>query len=116
MGGGVDFMDVLSPGFLPGAAVKFLRSGTSSANWVLFDTLNPLPDGNHDMFSVPLQNHVSDKIDSVVTVAASEKFCTTGHCITKVGLSHIRYHSYIMSAHLGRSGFRKMKIFACFQY
>ena len=90
MGGGVDFMDILTPGFLPGVAVKFLRSGTSSANWVLFNTLNPLPDGNHDMFSVPLQNHVSDKIDSVATVAASQKFCSTGHCATKVGLSHIR--------------------------
>ena len=92
MGGGVDFMDIASPGFLPGAAVKFLRTGASSANWVLFNTLNPLPDGNHDMFSVQLQNHVSDKIDSVVTVAATKKFCQTGHCVTKVGLSHISTH------------------------
>ena len=92
MGGGVDFMDPMSPGFLPGAAVKFLRSGTSSANWVLFNELNPLPNNNHNMFAVPMQNHVSDKIDSIVTVAATQKFCTTGHCVTKVGLSHISTH------------------------
>jgi len=92
MGPGIDFMDPLSSGFLPGAAIKFLRSGTHSANWVLFNTLNPLPDNNHNLFSVPLQNHVSAQIDSVVTVAATKKFCTTGHCVTKVGLSHIGTH------------------------
>ena len=54
-------MDPLSSGFLPGAAVKFLRSGTSSANFVLFNELNPLPDQNHNLFAVPLTNHVGGK-------------------------------------------------------
>ena len=61
LGAGIDFMDPLSSGFLPGAAVKFLRSGTSSANFVLFNELNPLPDQNHNLFAVPLTNHVGGK-------------------------------------------------------
>ena len=88
MGAGIDFMDPLSSGFLPGAAVKILRTGQSSANVVLFNELNPLPDGNHNFFAMPLKNHVSGDINDIVTIVASEKFCTTGHCITKVGLSH----------------------------
>ena len=61
LGAGIDFMDPLSSGFLPGAAVKFLRTGTHSANFVLFNELNPLPDQNHNMFAVPLKNHVSGR-------------------------------------------------------
>ena len=75
MGSGSNFMDTRSPGLLPAAAVKFLRSGTSSANWVLSNTLNPLPDGNHDMFSVPLQNHLPEKVDNTMAIG---KFCSTG--------------------------------------
>ena len=59
LGAGIDFMDPLSSGFLPGAAIKILRTGTSSANFVLFNELNPLPNQNHNLFAVPLKNHVS---------------------------------------------------------
>merc|ERR1711974_383574 len=62
MGAGIDFMDPLSSGFLPGVSVKLFRTGTSSANFVLFNELNPLPNNNHNMFATPLKNHVSDKI------------------------------------------------------
>jgi len=92
MGAGIDFMDPLSSGFLPGAAVKFMRTGTSSANVVLFNELNPLPNGNHNLFAVPLKNHVSGNINDITTMAAAEKFCQTGNCITKVGLSHFCTH------------------------
>ena len=85
MGPGIDFTDPLSSGFLPGAAVKFLRSGRSSANFVLFNELASLPDNNYYLFSAPLKNHVSDKIYDPTTWAASKKFCQTGTCITKVG-------------------------------
>ena len=92
MGAGIDFMDSTSSGFLPGAAIKIFRTGTSSANVVLFNELNPLPDQNHNMFAMPLKNHVGDDITDVVTIVASQKFCQTGHCITKVGLSHFCTH------------------------
>ena len=36
MGAGIDFTDPLNSGFLPGAAVKYLRTGRSSVNYVLF--------------------------------------------------------------------------------
>ena len=89
LGGGVDFLDPTSPGFLPGIAVKFLRSGASSANFVLFHELNPLPNGNHNIFSTSLSNHVPEEISDITTIAAAKKFCQTGHCITKVGLSNV---------------------------
>ena len=89
MGPGIDFTDPLSSGFLPGAAVKFLRTGRSSANFVLFNELAPLPDNNHNLFAVPLKNHVSDKITDPTTWAASKKFCQTETCITKVGISDV---------------------------
>jgi len=92
LGAGIDFMDPLSSGFLPGAAIKILRTGTSSANFVLFNELNPLPNQNHNLFAVPLKNHVSDQIYDLTTIAASKKFCQTGNCITKVGLSHVCTH------------------------
>ena len=92
LGGGVDFMVPASPGFLPGIAVKFLRSGASSANFVLFHELNPLPNGNHNIFSTSLANHVPEKISDITTIAAAKKFCQTGHCITKVGLSNVCSH------------------------
>ena len=35
-------------GLTPGAAVKFLRTGTKSANIFLLHTTNPLPNNNHN--------------------------------------------------------------------
>merc|ERR1711997_1106587 len=91
MGSGIDIMGPDAKGRLPGAAIKILRTGTTSANWVLFNTLGPLPNGNHNQFAVPLHNHVPPPGDIPVIIAA-QKFCQTGHCITKVGLSHVGTH------------------------
>ena len=76
-------------GLTPGAAVKFLRTGTKSANIFLLDTTNPLPDNNHNFFARPLKNHITGEANTIATVVLNKKFCSTGHCITKVGLSDV---------------------------
>merc|ERR1712113_465542 len=86
MGGAADWTSFLTPGMTPGAALKFLRTGAPSANVVLINNLNPIPDDNHNFFGVPLRNHVPDDLGATV-LALAEKFCQTEHCITKVGLS-----------------------------
>ena len=52
--------DPLGSGVAPGASVKFLRSGTSSANFVVANALDPL--NNYNLFSVPLNNHLPGKV------------------------------------------------------
>ena len=90
MGGATDIMD--GGGLVPGAGVKFLRTRTSSANFVLLNELNPLPNNNHNFFALPLKNHLSDQVNDIPTTLLAQKFCQTGHCITKVGLSHVCTH------------------------
>ena len=46
----------------PGVGIKFLRSGVSSANFMLLRSLDPLPNGNFDFFSESLSNHISGKL------------------------------------------------------
>ena len=62
MGGAADWTSFLTPGMTPGAGLKFLRTGAASANVVLINNLNPLPDNNHNFFAVPLRNHVPGKV------------------------------------------------------
>ena len=57
MGGGGDWRSILTPGLLPGTAVKFLRTGAPSANVVLVNSQVSMPD-SFDFFAVPLRNHV----------------------------------------------------------
>jgi len=90
MGGATDFTD--TPGMTPGVGIKFLRSGTSSANFVLLKELNPLPDNSHNFFAATLTNHLPANIEGAITIALALRFCTTGHCITKVGLSNVCTH------------------------
>ena len=92
MGGATDFTSVLTPGLTPGIGVKFLRSGTSSANFVALRELNPLPDNSHNFFGATLKNHLPATIEDAATVALAVRFCSTGHCVTKVGLSNVCTH------------------------
>ena len=90
MGPAADIMG--GDGMTPGAAVKFLRTGTSSANFFLLHELNALPDMNHNLFAVPLRNHLPDNVNSIAGTIGIKRFCTTGHCPTKVGLSNVCTH------------------------
>jgi len=101
MGSGVDFMDPKAAGFLPGASIKILRSGTTSANWVLFDSLSPLPDGNHNMFAKPLKNHVAEPEDILVIIAA-QKFLQQVTVSPKLDL--------VMFAHMIKMGMSSLNL------
>merc|ERR1712029_583711 len=50
------------------------------------NSLLAIPDDNHDFFAVPLSNVIPD-VSGGATDLLAQKFCSTGHCITKVGLS-----------------------------
>ena len=83
----------LSPAFpptednpiLPGAGVKFFRTGRSSANFVAVFRFRSLSTNN--FFSVPLSNNPGDAyVDSNL---ALQKFCQVTNCTKIVGLSDI---------------------------
>ena len=88
MSPGADFTSFITPGLTPAAAMKFLRTGVSSANVVFINSLLPMENDNHNFFAIPLRNHVPDESDTASTILL-EKFCQTGHCVSKVGLSDI---------------------------
>ena len=50
--------------------------------------MESLPDKNN-FFSTPLSNHIPAENS---TTTQSQRFCSTGHCINKVGLSNICTH------------------------
>ena len=43
---------------VPGIGVKFLRTGVSSANFMLLHSLDPLPDNNFNFFAKDMSNHI----------------------------------------------------------
>ena len=84
-----DFLEPLKPGNTPGVSVKFLRSGTSSGNLVMGYSSND----SHDFFLTPVSNHIpTNYAPDNSTMAISKRFCSTGHCISKVGLSNLCTH------------------------
>ena len=86
MGGATDFTSSITSGMTPGAALKILRTGASSANVVMTNSLGPIPNDNHNFFAVPVRSHIPDDMNTVTEILA-QRFCQTGHCITKIGLS-----------------------------
>ena len=74
-------------GISPGGGIKFFRSGVSSANLVIAN--RPLPNNNHDFFSVSLSNHIPEEIPTLQKIIVAPKFCQAQSCLTKVGLSNI---------------------------
>ena len=84
LGSALDVSD--NAGVVPGAGIKFLRSGQSSANFVALNDLNPMPDNQYNFFAVPLHNHIPSP-STPSTIVLSKKFLQASSCITKVGLS-----------------------------
>ena len=68
MSPGADFTSFITPGFTPAAAMKFLRTGVSSANVVFINSLLPMENDNHNFFAIPLRNHVPDESDTASTI------------------------------------------------
>jgi len=75
-------------GVVPGAGIKFLRTGRSSANFVALNQLDPMANNNYNFFHVPLMNHIATPT-SAAAKFLSKKFTQASDCITKVGLSDI---------------------------
>lgn len=77
---------------VPGVGVKFLRTGVSSANFMLLHSLDPLANNNFNFFAEPVSNHLSGTFDSISLKVLAQKFCQTGYCLGKVGISHLTTH------------------------
>ena len=74
LGAAADFTIPFSPGLVPGVGVKFLRSGTSAANFVALNSLEAIPGGNFNFFAVPLSNHIPDSINDPATAVLAQRF------------------------------------------
>lgn len=74
-------------GIVPGVAVKFLRSGKESGNFVALNSLDALPDNNYNFFALPLSNHLPAA--KGFTKVLGLKFNQGSNCISQVGLSDI---------------------------
>jgi len=81
-------------GLTPGVAVKFLRTGTTSANMFLLPALAPLPDNQYNFFAKNITNHVSAKKKDVSCQLHKwvRKACTSEYCLGKLGISHLTTH------------------------
>lgn len=88
LGSANDFTALIGGGMTPGAGIKFLRSGRSSANFVALNQLGPIEGGNYNFFAVPLTNQLPDDIP-LPLVPLGVKFCQAQSCPVKVGLSDI---------------------------
>ena len=85
MGGAKDYV---GDDFVPGIGVKFLRTGVTSANFVGLNKLSAQV-GSWDMFESSMSNVIPPEAGDVATTVLAQRFCQTGHCITKVGLSNV---------------------------
>jgi len=74
---------------VPGIGVKFLRTGVNSANFMLLHSLEPLPENNFNFFAETMSNHIPAEANSLQLKLMVQKFCQTGHCLSKVGISHL---------------------------
>ena len=90
LGAAADLFGLAGQGLTPGVSLKFLRSGVSSGNVMLLNSLDTLT--TYNFFEVPLFNHISGQANSVGTIALAKKFCSAGHCISKVGISNLCSH------------------------
>lgn len=88
LAGATDWTKFYEKGLVPGVAIKFLRSGTHSANILSTYALEPIPHDNFDYFAVTVANHVPD-VDTAVFSILGKKFCTASNCATKLGLSDL---------------------------
>ena len=70
-------------GIVPGISLKFLRSGTMSANIValILDAPKSLPNKNYNFFAETFSNQIGDKVEGLKAKIAAARFCTTGNLI-----------------------------------
>lgn len=86
MASGNDFTSILPPyGMTPGCSFKFLRTGRTSANFVVLHDGNPTPNGNHNFFATSLSNHLPAMIDH----PGPGKFCQGTNCPERIGISDV---------------------------
>ena len=75
-------------GLVPGAGIKFLRSGRTSANFVALNQLGPMDTSSYNFFKVPLRNHLPDDLTIPLAIGL-KKFCQAQKCPSKVGISDV---------------------------
>ena len=85
MGAATDFTDPMIPfnGMIPGIGIKFLRSRTSSANFFVMKSLNPLEDNSHNFFQEILTNHLPSNITVPGNVKVAERNVQMDHLFKK---------------------------------
>ena len=77
-----------SSGLTPGAGIKFLRTGATSANFVALNQLGPMDTSSFNFFKVPISNHFPDNIP-IPLIPTALKFCQAEKCPLKVGISDL---------------------------
>ena len=83
LGAAADF-----PGLTPGIGVKFLRTGTMSANLVALKSLDAIPNENYNFFAVTLSNLISPEAGTFAGTLGAKRFCSgTG--------IHLICHKYV---------------------
>ena len=99
LGTGSDITSKSDPGMTPGAAMKFLRSGTYSANALFSYSTMPVKEKTFDFFGYPLSNHAlvrkpeGHHLGRVLgAVMTGVKYCETKSCVSKVGISDLTFY------------------------
>jgi len=78
------------PGIVPGVGLKFLRTGTMSANLVALWKLDPIPNESYNFFAVPV-SVLRQKNTQLKLI--ERRFCqATDNCINRVGVSNFCTH------------------------
>lgn len=88
LGSANDFTSFATPGLTPGAGIKFLRSGVTSANFVTLNQLGPMDTSSYNFFKVSLTNQLSDDVPPPL-IPVAIKFCQAERCALKVGISYL---------------------------
>ena len=74
-------------GVFPGAAIKFLRTGQSSGNFVGSNGMTPIP--NYNFFAVSLKNHMPLNLPYLKLKLVEMKSKQANLCTQKLGLSDL---------------------------
>ena len=82
-------------GVKPGAALKFLRTGRSSANTFALNGVNPVPNKDYNFFAIPLFSQMlpipprslGERVGISLKDLGEKKFKQASQCAFKIGLS-----------------------------
>ena len=91
-------------GVKPGAAVKFLRTGRTSANIFFMHNLNPLPNKSYNFFEKDISNHINpvkapNKLLEAGGGVGEKKVQQAQKCTSKLGLSDLARLVRIVNAY-----------------